>query len=128
MHVIKRTSNRITYVDAFKGIGIILMIMGHISFGELFSKFIHAFHMPLFFIASGYLYKKMPVGGVIYKRIKRFILPYILVGFFHYILAFLIFPERDHMIMLKNLLLVNTNSYCRGIVVFNFGIFCIYFF
>jgi fucose 4-O-acetylase-like acetyltransferase len=41
--------NRIFFIDIFRGIGIILMIMGHIYFGVRFDKFIHAFHMPMFF-------------------------------------------------------------------------------
>lgn len=42
-------NQRIEYIDIAKGVGIILMIMGHIGYGELFHRFIHAFHMPLFY-------------------------------------------------------------------------------
>lgn len=33
------------HIDIFRGLGIILMIMGHIGFGGAFNHFIHAFHM-----------------------------------------------------------------------------------
>ena len=45
---------RIEYMDIFRGIGIILMIMGHIWFGQIFDTFKAAFHMPMFFIISGF--------------------------------------------------------------------------
>ena len=50
---------RIAWVDLSKGIGIILVIVAHIlnqcaTFQEL-SKLIYSFHMPLFFILSGYV-------------------------------------------------------------------------
>ena len=32
--------NRLLYIDSFRGFGIILMIMGHVGYGELFDKFI----------------------------------------------------------------------------------------
>lgn len=40
-----RAEQRLDYVDAFRGLGIIAMVMGHIGFGEIFDHFIHAFHM-----------------------------------------------------------------------------------
>ena len=50
--------SRVGYIDVFRGIGILLMIMGHTnSFGGYFDKFIHAFHVPMFFVVSGYLFR-----------------------------------------------------------------------
>lgn len=48
-------TTRLEYIDILKGIGIILMIMGHIGFGGIFDFYIHAFNMPLFFFVSGYM-------------------------------------------------------------------------
>ena len=50
--------SRITFIDVFRGLGILLMVMGHIGFGGIFDKFIHAFHMPMFFFVSGYFYHR----------------------------------------------------------------------
>lgn len=45
--------NRMTYLDMAKGIGILLMIVGHtISLGWQ-KDLIYSFHMPLFFVCSG---------------------------------------------------------------------------
>ena len=45
---------RLKWLDIAKGITIILMVIGHTSIPDPFSRFIFAFHMPLFFIASGW--------------------------------------------------------------------------
>ena len=37
------------YIDILRGIGIIIMVSGHIGFGGKFDRYIHTFHMPLFF-------------------------------------------------------------------------------
>lgn len=43
-------------IDAVKGIAIILVVMGHICTGiPGLVKWIYSFHMPLFFLISGYL-------------------------------------------------------------------------
>lgn len=51
-------AERLDYIDIFRALGIILMVMGHIGFGSKFDKFIHAFHMPMFFWISGFFIKK----------------------------------------------------------------------
>lgn len=59
--------NRIKYVDAIKGLAIILVVIGHVSNGYLgsgdtgmFYSVTHniatAFHMPLFFAVTGFLF------------------------------------------------------------------------
>lgn len=40
-----------------KGIGIILMVVGHSGCPDILNRFIYMFHMPLFFFISGYLFK-----------------------------------------------------------------------
>lgn len=47
-------TQRYEWLDVAKGIAILLMILGHTSVPEPVNRFIFAFHMPLFFIASGY--------------------------------------------------------------------------
>lgn len=55
-------------IDISKGIAIILMILGHSiiltdNFTNYFFKLIFSFHMPLFFLFSGY-YFRTDRGGV----------------------------------------------------------------
>ena len=55
--------------------------MGHIEFRSAFDHFIHAFHMPMFFMISGYFYKKGTEPRLcIYKNTRTLLLPYISFG------------------------------------------------
>jgi|GEM_PF-3188661 len=45
-------------IDIYRGLGILLVVLGHVSFlGPYWHKVIYSFHMPAFFILSGYLVK-----------------------------------------------------------------------
>lgn len=54
--IIMEIKKRNESFDILRGIGIVLMVMGHIGFGEAFDKYIHTFHMPIFFFVSGYFF------------------------------------------------------------------------
>ena len=53
---------RLDYIDIAKGIGISLVVLGHTTItiscgtGKFVHDFLYLFHMPLFFLISGYLY------------------------------------------------------------------------
>ena len=83
---------RLIYMDIFRGIGIILMVMGHIGFGNVFDYFIHAFHMPMFFFVSGFFFTSKPSDEVctldfMKRKCKTLLVPYFIWGIFHYICA-----------------------------------------
>ena len=47
------------WIDSAKAIGIILIIVGHLSYGSSLSwinKLIYSFHVPLFFMLSGIVF------------------------------------------------------------------------
>ena len=48
---------RIAYIDAVKAICIFLMVVGHFTSDRILLSYIYSFHMPAFFIVSGFLYK-----------------------------------------------------------------------
>ena len=50
-------SQRISWIDCWKGIAILSVVAGHILDLKI-AKYIFWFHMPLFFFISGYLYKE----------------------------------------------------------------------
>ena len=56
MNLPANTSDRVEWIDAAKGIGIILVVLGHIWLIGPGQKIINSFHMPLFFFLSGYGY------------------------------------------------------------------------
>lgn len=75
----KMSSKRIEWLDTAKGAGMLLVILGHaLPYGGIICNLIFAFHMPLFFILSGIVYKDKPLKDVALKRIKTLLLPYIL--------------------------------------------------
>lgn len=50
-------SNYNPSIGYLKALGIILMVFGHTGNAMHFNTFVYMFHMPLFFIASGYCFK-----------------------------------------------------------------------
>ena len=98
---------RILYVDYLRGFGILLMVMGHVGFGRIFDQWIHAFHMPLFFFVSGYLFKKEEIVPRLKKRMKGLLIPYSLFGV-AYCVFYFIRLERIDLHTLYLLCLENT--------------------
>lgn len=63
-------------LDILRGIGIFLMVFDHVGWGSLVHTYIQSFHMPLFFIASGYLWKNEVLSSLAKKRFKSLMIPY----------------------------------------------------
>lgn len=73
---------RIGTFDILKGFGILLMIVAHtFGPGNMLWNFIYAFHIPLFFIVTGYFYKEHPIQQLLTKNIKQLLVPYIVMCF-----------------------------------------------
>ena len=71
------TNNRLTYMDVAKGFGILCVIAGHMG-NETINRFVFSFHMPLFFVISGYfISERLCSSELLKKRIKQLIPPYI---------------------------------------------------
>lgn len=71
---------RIRSLDIAKGMGLILVVFGHLfSYGGKISNAIFSFHMPLFFFISGLLsnYQKSEgLSDYIKKKVKGLLVPY----------------------------------------------------
>lgn len=108
------TKERINYIDIYKGIGIILMVMGHVGFGVRFDKFIHGFHMPMFFFVSGFLTKSIEnidTKKYLLRKIKTLLIPYIFFGVFHYIFWEIAIDKfNGNFTPLKTLFWINTDN------------------
>lgn len=82
----KYNFNRQTWIDTCRGIGILLVVLGHCN--PPFCNLIYAFHMPLFFILSGYLYKeRKPVADYGKRMLRRYITPYFILCFINLLIA-----------------------------------------
>jgi fucose 4-O-acetylase-like acetyltransferase len=70
--------NRNIALDIAKGIGILLVIVGHTAgMKHICQELIYSFHMPLFFIIAGYLYHRQDIKTLFVKSAKRLLLPWI---------------------------------------------------
>ena len=75
-------SKRINYIDVARGIGILLVVMGHNDFAAIspfMHKFIYSFHMPLFFFLGGLLRRPEtfePPGPYVLGRLRRILVPF----------------------------------------------------
>jgi acyltransferase len=74
-------NKRFREIDFMKGFGIVLMILGHIPVNTCLTRYIYMFHIPLFFIASGFLYRQNLQCSlyILFKKwFTRLIFPYLL--------------------------------------------------
>lgn len=72
-------------LDLMKSVGIILVVIGHCTKNMFLKRFIYLFHLPLFFLISGYLYNEkscIEPWNYVSKKLKKFVLLYALYGSF----------------------------------------------
>jgi len=84
---------RILWVDYVKAINIFFVVLGHTVLSASYTKFIYAFHIPLFFFLSGYFfdYSKYPNFFLFFKkRFHQLLIPYFIINFLTYLAWLLI--------------------------------------
>ena len=70
-------SSHNNFICIAKAIGIILVVVGHSRGIEYVDRFIYFFHMPLFFVCSGYFFNdNTDFLSVVKKRFLRLYIPY----------------------------------------------------
>ena len=70
---------RIEWLDLAKGIGIVCVVFGHTRIPYIVPYLIYPFHVPLFFILSGFCFRKKEnenFGNFLLKKIKTLLVPY----------------------------------------------------
>ena len=67
---------RIGYIDAAKGFGIFLIVLGHVTRYEPLVGFLYSFHVPVFFIVSGAFFKSVPFADFVRKKLRTLVIPY----------------------------------------------------
>ena len=80
---------RLRWIDALKGIGIILVVFAHHKLPVALDTYIFSFHMPLFFFGCKFCKEKIQVT---YRSLLRFCPAYLPVLF---ITGYMV-PTRDH--------------------------------
>ena len=75
-----KNSNHIVWVDLFKAICIVSMVLGHA--GAPFTTYIYLFHMPAFMFISGYTYRGEGYSflGYLGRKTRNILLPMLLIN------------------------------------------------
>lgn len=77
-------NKRVNWIDWAKVIGIYFVVLGHTQFNAsnmMYKDLIYSFHMPLFFILSGYLFNiGSDFSNFVKKNVISLIIPYILLN------------------------------------------------
>ena len=95
------TKKRLDYLDMTKGLGMILVLIGHLQGDSIFTfspyiqplcVFIFSFHMPMFFIVSGILLaikndEVKPLKEVAKSRFRGIMIPYLWFSLFYLIVV-----------------------------------------
>ena len=81
---------RLVTLDILKGIGIILVVIGHMIGNQLnIRPWIYAFHMPMFFMIAGYCFDKHKypdIGKLAWQRMRTLLIPclyFIIISIFN---------------------------------------------
>jgi len=75
-----KVNDRLIWLDIAKGLVIILMVLGHSSIPKFISNWIWAFHMPFFFLSSGFTtnWKNYGCLEFVKKKINSIVRPFVL--------------------------------------------------
>lgn len=73
--------NRIEYIDVAKGVAILLVVVGHVSsLPAPIKSSLYSFHMPLFFLLSGFFFRQEDTFSTAKRMIPTIVVPYLVVG------------------------------------------------
>lgn len=90
---------RIGYIDMAKGLAIILVIIGHITFTPKTGRtIVYLFHIPLFFFLSGFTFsidKYKNFRTFFWNKFKGIVVPFILMNVFVFLVQlFILYPDQ----------------------------------
>lgn len=90
---------RVQWIDAVKGVGILLVILAHISpiSNKVFWYLTYGF-MPIFFVMAGFTSKSVcGYSEAIKKKAKRLLIPYFVYGLLLIVASYLLFGNTNMM-------------------------------
>ena len=74
-------NKRLDYIDSLKGFAIMLMVLCHSGLHNSATQWIYSFHMPLFFIVSGFLFSEPNSRNFLQylrKKVKQLLVPFLI--------------------------------------------------
>lgn len=111
--------NRIEWVLVAKGIAILLVVIGHYNpdsapaYWTALNAVIYSFHMPLFFLLSGYLYSRGSYAypNLIRRKTRRLLYPFIAIAAAALFVKFAAgrFVALDHPVTVRSILALFTD-------------------
>lgn len=117
---------RIEWIDICKAITVYLMVLAHVGIPKNVDIFIHSFHMPMFFLLSGYCFNEIKYNKVwvlIKSRFLSLIVPYMIFGaglFVFWNVCLLALGQKEQMqpvaSLLQSMFWVNTRAKPFGVV------------
>jgi fucose 4-O-acetylase-like acetyltransferase len=116
--------NSLEWISIAKGIGISLVVIGHFNpdsspnYWMEIRRFISTFHMPLFFLLSGYLFdiRKYSYFDLIKVKARRLLYPFTFIALIFFLIKYAVghFVSIKHAVNINNiyaLLIDPVNSY-----------------
>lgn len=104
-------NKRIQWLDILRGLATVLVVIGHSETGRL-SEYIYWFHMPLFFVLSGFFFKTLKnnneMQSFIWKRTHLLLTPYLIyltIIFLFGQLPILVIQHTDFIHICKSILI-----------------------
>lgn len=100
---------RLDWIDKGKGIGILLVILGHTFCPPSFKFWLYSFHMPLFFFLSGYVFKckDLKFSCFLKKKVNSLLIPAFIMQIIiilYYLIESIIFNTNYSMNFLQRML------------------------
>lgn len=85
-------------LDLLKSVGLLLMVCGHYSLMDsVTTTVIYSFHMPLFFIISGFVSKDRDFKETLVKSIRAILIPYFVFNAILLLFTILLEYRSDHL-------------------------------
>ena len=99
--IVNPLNQRVEWIDVAKGIGILLVVLGHSGFSLNIRWWIWSFHMPLFFLLSGLVFSINKYPGFYFlfkKRNISLLRPYFFFTLIVLLLLFFIQPDYRYLV------------------------------
>ncbi|MDR2804109.1 MAG: acyltransferase family protein [Dysgonamonadaceae bacterium] len=89
-------TKNIYFINVAKTVAIFLVVLAHLPIPNLLHAFINSFHMPLFFIITGYLIftDATPFRKLLIKKIRTLLIPYYLFAILSWLYWYFIGNEQ----------------------------------
>lgn len=86
---LKQTADRVLFIDYARSIALFLVVYAHLfSVDSSVKLYIYAFHMPFFFLLSGFFHKRIPLKGLIVKMTRKLLVPFCFFLFIGYLIIY----------------------------------------